>query len=258
MRVLSFPFRVVYLAYALTSFLLVMLFILPAVVVASFFGSIRGGNWIYRLCMLWGDLWFLLIGIRHRNIVESKMQESQPYIFVANHCSYIDAAIIVKTVRQPLRILGKADMNKIPVFGYIYRNAIVTVDRSSTENRARSVRVLKSVLAKKISVFIFPEGTFNESKKPLKDFYDGAFRIAVETQTPIKPVIFLDGYNRMHYKSIFSLRPGISRAVFLEEISVEGYGRANMEELKQKVYRQMEDALIRYQARWITSVENRD
>lgn len=213
---------------------------------------------IYRLCMVWGDLWFLMIGIRHKNIFESNTQPNQPYIFVANHCSYIDAAIIVKTVRQPLRILGKADMNKIPVFGYIYRNAIVTVDRSSVENRARSVRVLKSVIAKKISVFIFPEGSFNESSAPLKDFYDGAFRIAIETQTPIKPVLFLDGFHRMHYSSIFSLKPGLSRAVFLEDVSTEGYSKANLEELKRKVYNLMENALIRHNAPWIAAVENRN
>jgi 1-acyl-sn-glycerol-3-phosphate acyltransferase len=201
--------------------------------------------------MVWGDLWFLLIGIRHQNIVESEIDKSQPYIFVANHCSYIDAAIIVKTVRQPLRILGKSEMTKIPVFGYIYKNAIVTVDRSSLDNRARSVRVLKSVLARKISVFIFPEGTFNETDAALKEFYNGAFRIAVETQTPIKPVIFLDGYNRYHYGSIFSMKPGKSRAVFLEEIPVTGYTKASLDELKNKVYKVMEEALHRYNAAWI-------
>jgi 1-acyl-sn-glycerol-3-phosphate acyltransferase len=33
---------------------------------------------------------------------------------------------------------------------------------------------------------IFPEGTFNETGKPLKSFYDGAFRISIETRTPVK------------------------------------------------------------------------
>jgi 1-acyl-sn-glycerol-3-phosphate acyltransferase len=38
--------------------------------------------------------------------------------------------------------------------------------------------------------------------KPLKEFYDGAFRIAIETGTPIKPVLLLNTYERMHYSSI--------------------------------------------------------
>ena len=80
-------------------------------------------------------------------------------------------------------------MSKVPVFGFIYRNAIVTVDRSSTGNRAKSVRILKSIIKKGISVLVFPEGTFNMTNQPLKEFYDGAFRVAIETQTPVKPVL---------------------------------------------------------------------
>ena len=49
---------------------------------------------------------------------------------------------------------------------------------------------------------VFPEGTFNMTTQPLKEFYDGAFRVAIETQTPVKPVLFLDAYSRMHYESI--------------------------------------------------------
>jgi 1-acyl-sn-glycerol-3-phosphate acyltransferase len=170
---------------------------------------------------------------------------------VSNHISYLDAPIIVKTVRQRVRILGKVEMAQIPLFGFIYRNAIITVDRGNASNRANSVRILKSVLRKNISIFIFPEGTFNENHRPLKDFYDGAFRIAIETQTPVKPILFLDAYARMHYRSVLTLSPGISRSVYLDEISVNGLTLKDIKQLKQKVFRVMEDALIRYQASWI-------
>ncbi len=92
------------------------------------------------------------------------------------------------------------------------------------------------------------------TEKPLKAFYDGAFRIAIEMQTPIKPILFLDTYARMHNKSFFSLNPGRSRAVFLEEIPVEGLSMDQVGMLKKKVYDLMEAKLISYQASWI--VEN--
>jgi 1-acyl-sn-glycerol-3-phosphate acyltransferase len=142
-------------------------------------------------------------------------------------------------------------MSRIPLFGFIYKNAIVTVDRSNAAARANSVRVLKSVLRKDISIFMFPEGTFNETHRPLKEFYDGAFRIAIETQTPVKPILFLDAYDRLPYESLFSLNPGRSRSVFLKEISVEGLSLKDVPALKQKVHDVMEQALIRYKAGWI-------
>ena len=200
--------------------------------------------------MLWADLWFPLIFIWHKKIYETPHNKKKAYIFLSNHISYLDAAIIVKAYRQPIRPLGKVEMSKVPVFGLIYRNAIVTVDRSSAANRANSVRILKSLINKGISVLVFPEGTFNIGTTPLKEFYDGAFRVAIETQTPIKPVLFLDAYRRMPYESMFLMTPGSSRIVYLDEISVAGYTLANMETLKDKVYDIMEKKLMDYDAAW--------
>ncbi len=251
MRYFLLPFRYLYVIYALLTFVVLMLIVLPFAVAGSFFGKIRGGNFIFRLCGVWGDLWFFFIGIRHRNLFEVPHDKKKHYIFVANHISYLDAPIIVKTMRQPIRVLGKIEMSKIPLFGFIYRNAIVPVDRSNPENRAKSVRILKSVVNKGISIFLFPEGTFNLTTEPVKDFFDGAFRIAIESQIPLKPVLFLDGYSRMHYKSLFSLNPGRSRSVFLDEITVEGLSMNDVEMLKQRVFDIMEKKLRDYKVAWI-------
>ena len=251
MRVLLKPLQWVYTIYGLLIFIAIMLVIFPFVIIASFFGRIRGGNMILRLCMLWADLWFPLIFIFHKKIYEAPHDKSRSYIFVSNHISYLDAAILVKAFRQPIRPLGRIELSKVPVFGFIYRNAIVTVDRSSPENRANSVRILKSVIRKGISVLVFPEGTFNKTHQPLKEFYDGAFRVAIETQTPIKPVLFLDAYSRLHYQGIFSLTPGKSRIVYLDEIPVEGMTSADVLKLKEKVFVIMEEKLKQFKAAWI-------
>lgn len=251
MKLLLKPIQIIYCLYALIVFVALMLVIFPFVLIASFFGRIRGGNAIYRLCMLWGDLWFPLVGIIHKNIYESKQPAARQFIYVANHISYMDAPVLVKTLRQPIRPLGKYEMSRIPVFGYIYKNAVVQVDRSSAAARARSVRQLKAILRKNISIFIFPEGTFNMTGKPLKDFYDGAFRIAIETQTPIRPVLFLNAYDRMPYHGILSLNPGRSRSVFLDPIAVDGYTLQDVPVLKRQVYEIMERKLLEYEASWI-------
>lgn len=253
MKLLFIPIRILYSLYALALFILLMLCVIPFVVAGSFFDKVRGGNFIYGACCYWADTWFFLVGIYHRNIYETPHDKTRQYIFVANHISYLDPPIIVKTLRQPVRVLGKVEMSRIPLFGYIYRNAIVTVDRVNATKRANSVRILKSVLKKNISVFIFPEGTFNQTHQPLKEFYDGAFRIAIETQTPVKPILFLDAYARMHYKSIFSINPGRSRSVFLEEVSVEGLSMKDLPMLKQKITDIMEAKLIEYKAGWINN-----
>ncbi|MFZ9719397.1 MAG: lysophospholipid acyltransferase family protein, partial [Chitinophagaceae bacterium] len=137
------------------------------------------------------------------------------------------------------------------IFGFIYKVAVVTVNRSDAEHRAKSVQVLKTVLAKNISIALAPEGTFNMEPVALAHFYDGAFRISIETQTPIKPLLFIDTYDRMHHGSLFSLKPGRLRTVYLEAISPAGYTLETVEEFKQHVYQIMEQKLIAYKASWI-------
>lgn len=245
------PFLFLYSLYAMLVFLILMLLVFPFVIIASFFGRIRGGNMIFRLCAVWADCWFALLFIRNRKIYEAPHDKSKQYIFVSNHISYLDAAILPVAYRQPVRPLGKVELARVPVFGFIYRNAIVTVDRSSPANRAQSLRIMLSVIQKGISVLVFPEGTFNLTGKPVKDFYDGAFRVAIETQTAIKPVLFLDAFSRMHYSSIFRMTPGRNRIVYLAEIPVQGLTMDDLPALREKVSGIMSAGLRAYHAAWI-------
>ena len=251
MRMLLKPLHFLYNIYAFVLFVAIMLLIFPLVILASFAGRIKGGNMILRLCMFWGDIWFPLVFIRIKKKYESPHDKSKQFIFVTNHISYLDSAVLVKAYRQHVRPLGKVEMGKIPVFGFIYRKAIVSVDRSNLDNRIASMRILRSILSKGISVLVFPEGTFNMTNKPLKSFYDGAFRLALETHTPIKPVLFLDTYERMNYKSLFSLTPGRCRIVYLSEIPVNELKIADAQHLKNQVYDLMEKKLVEYNAKWI-------
>ena len=244
--------QIIYSLYGFLIFLVLMFLLFPFIVIATLFGKVRGGNAVYKICTFWADVVMFLWGIRHTNIYESKPDQEHPMIFVFNHISYMDIPIIMKTFRHwHVRVLGKAEMTRIPVFGYIYKSAVVTVLRGNPANRAKSVQVLSSVIKQNISVVIAPEGTFNMTNSPLKEFYDGAFRIAIETKTPIRPVLFLDAYDRLNYRSIFTLSPGKSRSVFLEEINASEYDIDGLTVLKQRVYDRMESGMIKYKASWI-------
>ena len=236
----------IYCVYALLIFIVLMFLVCPFIMLSLLFGKIRGGNIIYQICRLWAITWYFLIGVKHREIYEAPHDRNRQYIFVCNHISYMDIPPIVLIAHQPMRILGKYEMIKVPVFGWIYKAAVILVDRRDSETRSRSVRALKSALKHHISIFIFPEGTFNETRNPLKEFYDGAFRIAIETKTPIKPVLLVDTLDRLHYRGIFELTPGINRVIYLEEVPVAGLTLKDIQSLKQKVYALMESGLMRY------------
>lgn len=222
-----------------------MFICLPIILLATPFG-INGGNFIYKVCRVWSAIWYTTAGISHQEIYEAPHDSSKQYIFVANHLSYLDIPPIVLTVRQPVRALGKYEMIKMPIFGWIYKSAVILVNRDNSAHRARSVRALKAAVSKGVSIFIFPEGYLNYNKQPLKSFYDGAFRIAIETQTSIKPILLIDSLDRMKYGEVFTLTPGKNSVVFLEEISVDGLTIKDVEFLKNKVYNIMDERLRNY------------
>jgi 1-acyl-sn-glycerol-3-phosphate acyltransferase len=246
MKQLIRALQFLYTIYALITFVMVMLVVFPFIILSIPFGKVVGGNWVYHFCKIWGHIWYILIGIQHGEIYETPHDTKKQYIFVANHISYMDIPPIVLSTHQPTRALGKYEMVKVPIFGWIYRAAVVLVNRKNTDARAKSFRALKAAINHGVSIFIFPEGTFNETHKPLKDFYDGAFRIAIEMQTPIKPILFIDTLKRMHYKSLFNLTPGLNRAVYLAEVPVNGLTLKDLPMLKKQVYMQMEQGLQRY------------
>jgi 1-acyl-sn-glycerol-3-phosphate acyltransferase len=252
MKLLTSAVKFCFSLYVVLIFSAFLLLIFPFVIVASFFGDVTGGNFIYKLCKIWASVLFFFSGFRVKQIFESDSKVSNSAVFIFNHISFLDIPVIMKALPQyHFRVLGKAEMAKVPVFGFLYRKAVVMVERSNAENRAKSVQLLKSFLNKNISVVISPEGTFNTTAQPLKDFYDGAFKIAIETKTPIVPLLFLDTYDRMPYQSIFLMTPGRCRIVHLPPIDVSNYTLDDLVALKQLVYATMQAALIKYNASWI-------
>jgi 1-acyl-sn-glycerol-3-phosphate acyltransferase len=232
-------------------FVVIIVLIIPIVLFNDLvFGKYRGWNYNYRVFDYAFKLSYFVLGIRTRHIMEQPTDKNKQYVFVANHLSYFDIPEMLAAVKQPVRILGKKGPEKIPLFGYYYKKSVIMVDRESDDSRINSVQRLRHYLSKGISILICPEGTFNMTNAPLKSFYNGAFRLAIETQTNIKPLLLLDTFHTLHYSGI-GINNGESRVVHLPEVSVQGLGDSDVEQLKQTVYAQMESALIRYKAGWI-------
>jgi 1-acyl-sn-glycerol-3-phosphate acyltransferase len=85
---------------------------------------------------------------------------------------------------------------------------------------------------------IFPEGTRNRSNDPLKPFFDGAFKLAVDTKTSVIPAVILHTKKAMPTHKFFYLMPHPLEIHFLPPISSEGL---TTKELKEKVFQIMWD-----------------
>lgn len=147
--------------------------------------------------VLWSDLILLFMGMIPSKNKKLNTKPNTPYIFVANHISMIDVMLMVSTIRKnPLVFIGKRELEKIPIYGYIYKRTMILVDRSSNESKKQVFKQTKEKLNAGISIGIFPEGTVPGLEVELAPFKHGAFTMAIEHQIPIVPMTFLDNKKR--------------------------------------------------------------
>jgi 1-acyl-sn-glycerol-3-phosphate acyltransferase len=237
----------IYLLYGALIFIALMLIALPFVLLASaIFPKATGKRVILFLLRCWAWGFSILSFFWVKTINKHLINQNVPHIYVGNHGSYLDAIAVCISIPQYFSPLGKVEMTKIPVFGSIYKRIVVLIDRSSKESREQSVATLKKDIISGESILIFPEGTMNKSKMVLSEFYDGAFRIAIETQTSLMPFVMINNRELLPRVDPLKAHPGIITTVFITPVDVKGLTQEDLPQLKQKVFDLMEEAISRH------------
>lgn len=145
-------------------------------------------NFLFALVYSWGANH--IMGF-HVDVVGREHLRIQPAVFVANHQSVIDLATIGNLAPSGAVVVGKKEIRYIPFFGIMFESfGNVMIDRKDRVNALTGLNAAVGVIKrKKLSVWIFPEGTRNASGEGLLPFKKGAFYMAIQAQVPIVPVI---------------------------------------------------------------------
>jgi 1-acyl-sn-glycerol-3-phosphate acyltransferase len=216
LKLLNTFFSSLYIFWVFLVFTVFMLLFLPGIIIPAFFGQ-HAVSVTYFFMKAWSWVFSMLTFIRYDVVGRENIEKGKSYIYVSNHTSFLDLPGIAMTIRGQFRPLAKKELLKIPVFGWITRATCVVVDRSSNESRKKSINYLKEILNLGINILIFPEGTQNRSREIMQPFKDGAFRIAVDTQKPMLPMVVL-GAGKLMPPGTIRLRPGRIKIVVGKEI----------------------------------------
>lgn len=236
-------FRKIWAVYAVALFLILMTVGLPVMLFNMIFtpGEPALRRNIRYLYHFFTPVFLTLIGIRLKVHGREHLLPGQSYVIVGNHRSSLDFIVHAHAFPGVFRFLAKQELQKIPVFGWVVKKMCLIVDRSSAMSRARSVVALKQQLAAGWSIFIYPEGSRNKTEDLLGPFYDGAFRIAIQTGAPLAVETILNindvtfGYN---------LQPGVVHIVWEEPIPTAGMTANDIPELKSRVESLMMKRLV--------------
>jgi 1-acyl-sn-glycerol-3-phosphate acyltransferase len=179
--------------------------------------------------MLWTRL-YLTCNPGWRLKVEGKVGGKRSYIFVANHQSVIDIALLMQ-LNVNFRWVSKIELSRVPFVGWVIRmNGHILVKRGDKRSVAMMAESCSDALKKGISVFMFPEGT-RTSDGNIQPFREGAFILAKTVHVPIVPVV-IDGAGEALPRHGFGFQPRQTFTVrILDEIPVETVQSLELTEL---------------------------
>lgn len=201
-------------------------------------------GWLgYSFIWIWAWTFSMLTFIRYEFRGREHFKKGRSCIYISNHTSFLDLPGLRLIIPGEFRPLAKKELKKIPIFSLIVQTATVIVDRSSGESRKKSIDRLKKILSDGISILIFPEGTQNRTKEILQPFHDGAFRIAVDTQRPILPMVVI-GAGKLMPPGKFHVAPGKIKIVVAGEIPTAGLTQKDVPELKEKTFNLMKELIL--------------
>jgi 1-acyl-sn-glycerol-3-phosphate acyltransferase len=215
----------------------------PLVLIIICFPKKRRDVLMFRFLRIISTIWLYACFIFPKTYGKHYLNTTATQVIIANHASYLDAPALYTSIRNLFKTLGKEEMARIPLFKYIYTSAVITVNRGSTMARAKSFIQMQDELKDGKNVVFFPEGTFDENQNNLKTFFDGAFHLAIKTQTAITPLLLIDTHLRMQPNTVLGFTPGKSRTVFLPSIITKGLTLAHTDVLKRYCYHSMNTIL---------------
>jgi 1-acyl-sn-glycerol-3-phosphate acyltransferase len=159
-----------------------------------------------------------------------KIDPSQVYVMVSNHQSGLDILVLFKLHRH-FKWVAKKGLFIIPFIGWnMALNGYISLERGRGRSKLQMMDKAADSIRAGNSVLIFPEGTRAPDGK-LQTYKTGAFRLALETQTPILPVVIKGTHQAIKKGGLLIHKNDHIKLVILDPIPYESFSHMDSKEL---------------------------
>ena len=193
-------------------------------------GRYATGYTFRRLCVLhqWlNPMW------KFKTSGQLPANKRNPYVMVSNHESFVDM-LLLSHLKMEMKYLSKESFLRIPLVGWMMKmSGDVSLLRGDRSSGAAALIVCEKWLKRKMSVMIFPEGTRSFDGE-MRGFKDGAFILAIRTQTPMLPVV-VHGTRSALRKSDWRMGDAKAEVRVLEIIETTGMTLDDVPALRERV-----------------------
>jgi 1-acyl-sn-glycerol-3-phosphate acyltransferase len=166
----------------------------------------RSGHAAHWCARAWSWLILATTGVDLSVTGLDRIERGETYVFVSNHQSIYDIPVIFAALPFQLRIIAKASLGRFPFLGWhLKRAGHLLVDRSNPD-RPGILNRWHRLVADRISLIIFPEGT-RSGDGVIGRFKAGSFLLALEAGLTIVP-LSVSGTIHVMRKGRLTTRPG--------------------------------------------------
>jgi putative phosphoserine phosphatase/1-acylglycerol-3-phosphate O-acyltransferase len=188
------------------------------------------------------DLALALAGVKLNVTGEPNLWSHRPAVFIFNHQSSIDVAVIGSLVRRDLTGVAKIEAARDPRFAPIgYVTDVVYIDRANSRQARAALQPAVDRLKSGTSIAIAPEGTRSPTPR-LGRFKKGAFHLAMQAGVPIVPVVIRNAGDVM-WRGSLVIRPGTIDVAVLEPIPTTSWTVSELDDRIAKVHAAFERML---------------
>lgn len=223
----------IWAVWALISFIITFLIIFIPSMIAYLIPDPKGQDYFIWVSRCWMRIWLYMIGCPLSVKGKENFKKGQAYVIVYNHNALLDVPLSAPFVPGGNKTIAKSSFAKVPIFGWFYKRGSVLVDRNNDQSRRKSYEAMRNVLQNNMHMCIYPEGTRNRTQQPLKPFYDGAFKLAVDAKKDVIPCVIFGTKEAIPIDKGMYLIPTRLRMHFLPPVSSADIKPS---ELKDKVF----------------------
>lgn len=165
-------------------------------------------------------------------------------IFVSNHTSYLDIVALGLFAPPKIAFMGKRELANIPLFGIFFRTVDIAVKRESIKDAHKAFSEAKEKIDQGYSINIYPEGTIWNKTPELKEFKNGAFKLAIEKGVPIVPITFYNNFKILPDEK-FEYYPSLIRCRIHRPVRTDHLKPEDAEQLKSEIYNLIRGDLVK-------------
>ena len=149
-------------------------------------------------------------------------------IYICNHQSYADVAILGNYIRRSQYFLAKKELFEKPILKWVLKGMkVIPIDRQKPE--LSSIKKCLQVLKNDKILTIFPQGT-RAKKAKMEGLKDGVIMFSQKSQKPIVPM-WLERTPKVFRRN----RLHIGKPIYLTELYDKKYTQEELEAAEKKI-----------------------